>query len=147
MRGDCVLVQQSVTRGGDHHRVEHVGAPVVVPDRAGNEVHQRRGGQHSGLDRHRGKVFGQRRELGRDDFFGHRVHGAHADGVLGGDRHDHRGSVDPELMEGLEVRLDAGATAGIGAGNGERDWRWRSIRSGRETRRSWSIITGSLADA
>ena len=45
-------------------------------------------------------------------------------GVLRGERGDHRGAVDAERREGLQVGLDAGAAAGIRAGDGDVRWRW-----------------------
>ena len=51
----------------------------------------------------------------------------HAQRVLGGQRGDHRAAVDAQRREGLEVGLDAGAAAAVGAGDGERDRRsWGS---------------------
>ena len=50
----------------------------------------------------------------------HLVDGLDADRVLGGDRRDRRGAVDAEGGEGLEIGLDPGATARIGAGDRQR---------------------------
>jgi hypothetical protein len=41
--------------------------------------------------------------------------------VLNGDERDGAGSVDAELVEGLQVRLDTRASAGVGAGDRQRD--------------------------
>ena len=46
---------------------------------------------------------------------------SHAAGVLRREGDDDRGAEDAELVEGLQVGLDAGAAAGVRAGDGERD--------------------------
>ena len=54
---------------------------------------------------------------------GNRVHGGDRHGVLRGDRGDRGHPVDATASERLEVGLDAGAAAGVGAGDRE-DARW-----------------------
>ena len=74
-----------------------------------------------GLERGGRQVFGECRQLGRHHRFGHRFDRPHSTGVLRRECHDDRGPEDPELLECLEVGLDAGPAAGVRSGDGERD--------------------------
>src|SRR5690349_9994563 len=47
------------------------------------------------------------------------MNGRHADGVLGSDGGEDAGAIDTERLEGLQVCLDAGATPGVRAGDGQ----------------------------
>src|SRR5262249_58633668 len=58
-----------------------------------------------------------------DELRRHVVDRAHALGVLRRERGDDRGAVDAERRERLEIGLDAGAAAGVRAGNGQSDRR------------------------
>jgi len=106
-------------RGGHHDRIDHERSPAVFPDCARYQPDQRGLGQHAGLERGRRKILRQCGELFGDHVFGDALDGADLPGVLGGQSDDHRRPEDAELLEGLEIRLDAGATAGIRSGNGE----------------------------
>ncbi len=55
----------------------------------------------------------------------------HAEGVLGRDRRDRGHPVRPTAREGLQVGLDAGATTGVGAGDGQQSWRSGCVQGGR----------------
>ena len=116
-----VPIEQPVARGRHHHGVEHVVREAATGDPRGDRLGHRRRAEHAALHRQRGQIVGQGVELlgherDRDGF-----PGPHAHGVLRGDRGDHAGPEHAELMEGLQVRLDARPASRIGAGDGERD--------------------------
>ena len=57
--------------------------------------------------------------MGNDHIGGDRVHRRDADRVLSSDRGDRRHPVHAGGRKCLEIGLDAGAAAGVGAGDGE----------------------------
>lgn len=59
------------------------------------------------------EVFGDSVELGNGESGSEDFHGFDADGVLDGEQREDRGAVDAVLVEGFQVRLDAGAAAGV----------------------------------
>ena len=88
---------------------------------------------HADLDRADLEIGKNRVDLRGDEFRRHVVDRGHALGVLRGQGGDHRGAVDAKRGERLEVGLDAGAAAGIGARQGDRDRRHRCCRRARAT--------------
>ena len=82
-----------------------------------------RGGlrQHADLHRIDVEIGEHRVDLRGDEIGRHVVDAGDALGVLRGQRRDHRGAIDAERGEGLQVGLDAGAAAGIRAGDGDGD--------------------------
>jgi len=66
-----------------------------------------------------GKVVSAGINLFLDEVDGEQVEGGDAGGVLRGDGGDGGHAVDAEDGEGFEIGLEAGAAAGIGAGDGE----------------------------
>ena len=66
-------------------------------------------------------------DLLADEIRRHRQHAEHAARILGGQGGDRRRGIAAERGDGLDVRLDAGAAAGIGAGDDEDP----SLHSGR----------------
>ena len=79
--------------------------------------------QHADLHRAHVEIGEHGVDLRGDEVGRHVVDGGHAPGVLRGQRGDHRGAVDAERREGLQIGLDAGAAAGIGARDGDGDRR------------------------
>ena len=75
--------------------------------------------QHADLDGIDADVFHHGVDLRAQHVGRHAVDGAHALGVLRGDGGDGRHAVAAQRAEGLEVGLDAGAAAAVGAGDGE----------------------------
>ena len=75
--------------------------------------------EHADLDGVDADVVDHRPDLLDDHLARNRIHGGHRHRVLSGDRGDGRHPVHPAARERLEVRLNAGAAAGIRAGDGE----------------------------
>jgi TrmH family RNA methyltransferase len=113
--------EQAGPRGRDDNGVYHQRSPLVLPDGPGHSADQRSLGQHAGLECCGRQVLGQRDELCTDHRLGHHFDGTYAAGILSGDSHDDGRAEDAELLKGLKIRLDAGATSGVGAGNRKRD--------------------------
>src|SRR6185312_10801062 len=67
------------------------------------------------------QVCGECGQLGGDNIRRNRVNGAHTESILRGDRGHDRGTVATERGERLEVRLNAGAAAGVRPRDRERD--------------------------
>src|SRR5438034_370391 len=146
-RFDCVGGKKLVAGGCDHDRIEHdfVLPPALEPGR--DRFDDDALGDHPDLDRADIEIGKNRVHLRGDELRRHVVDRAHALGVLRRERGDDRGAVDAERRERLEISLDAGATARIRAGDGERDRRHHRLRcaSARSTtpRRSRAAARGS----
>src|SRR4026207_1843447 len=69
--------------------------------------------EHAGLYRVGADVFHDRVDLRAYKLWTQLVDLSDSDGVLGGDRRERRGAVDANSGEGLEIRLDSGASARI----------------------------------
>ena len=93
--------------------------------------------EHADLDGVDADVGEHGADLGGDDLAGQRVHGRDRDRVLRRDRGDRARPVHAAARERLQVRLDPGAAAGVGAGDREGGRRQGSdglARSSRGTR-------------
>ena len=71
--------------------------------------------EHPGLGSVHSDVREDRLELGPDEVGRRLVHGRHAHGALGGESDDGTHPEATGACEGLEIRLDSGAAAGVGA--------------------------------
>ena len=120
-RGLGVGLEQAMAAGGNHYRVHHARAQLVGGDGLGDGFDQFGGRQHSGLEGAWMKIRGHRVDLRAHHRRRDGMDRGHAEGVLGGDGCHRRGTEHTEGVEGLEVRLDARAAAGIAPGYGERD--------------------------
>ena len=80
-----------------------------------------RGAEHPDLDRVDADVGEHRAHLREHDLGGTGWIAIDADGVLGGDRGDRTRPVHAAARERLQIGLDAGAAAGVRAGDRERD--------------------------
>ena len=120
---DRFRIEQPVAGGRDHHRVEHhvLRLPAVEP--GCHRLDHRRLREHADLHRPHVEIGEHRIDLRRDEIRRHVVDAGDALGVLRGQRGDDAGAIDAERGEGLQVGLDAGAAAGIRAGNGDGDRR------------------------
>src|SRR6266545_827280 len=114
-------VEERVPGRGNHHGIQDVVGEPVTRDGRRRRFDDLSGAEHPALDRIGREVGGERVELLRDELGGERLPRVHTGGVLRGDRGDHARAEDTELMERLEVGLNPGAAARIGAGDGQRD--------------------------
>ena len=114
-----VRVEQRRAALGDHHRVDHDRRVADEVERLDDRLDRRLVAEHPDLDRVDADVGGDRLDLGDDDLGRHRDHQLDADRVLGGDRGDRGRPVDAAARERLQVGLDAGAAAGVRAGDRE----------------------------
>ncbi len=110
---------QPVAAGGHHHRVEYHLQHLVAGNGLDHHAHHFGVVQHADLHRVHANVLGHGVDLRTQHVGRNAVDGAHALGVLRGDGGDGRHAVAAERAEGLEVGLDAGAAAAVGAGNGK----------------------------
>src|SRR3989441_284132 len=126
-RGPSLRLQELIARLGDHHRIEHHPqgvAPSFLPRISAQPL------RHLGDDRRRREhadlhhVGAEVREHGLDlpaDELGRQVEDAlDAERVLGGHGGGHPHPRHPERPEGLQIRPDSRAAAGIGAGDRQR---------------------------
>ena len=116
---DRVVLEQLRTAGRDHHRVD---------DERDAAARARKSATVSMIGREKSMpVFAASTPMSektasscaRDELRRHLLHGGHADGVLRGQRHDRAHAEAAGRGERLEVGLDAGAAAGIGARDGQ----------------------------
>ena len=113
---DRVILQELRAAARDHDRIHDqrdgdVGEVVRHgPDQLGGEEHPRL----RGID---ADVVEDRLQLSTDELGRELVHRRNPDRVLRGQRDDRRHPVATGGRERLEVRLDPGATAGVGPGN------------------------------
>jgi len=113
--------EEPVAGRGDHHRIEYVIGEAVAGDAVGDGFHQLRRAQHARFDGLRREILRERVELPRHERRGDGLPEADAARVLRRHGAHDAGAEDPELVERLEVRLDAGSAPGVRAGDGEGD--------------------------
>ena len=104
----------------DHHRVEDHQRQIQLLDRRGNRFDDGRRREHADLGRVDADVAGDRFDLRGDEIGRQRRERRDAERVLSGDGGDGARAVDAERGEGLEIGLNAGASARIAAGDGQR---------------------------
>jgi hypothetical protein len=123
-------LEQAVAAGGDHHRVDDEPGQPAGRREVGDGVDDVGRREHARFHRSDGEVVEHGVDLRDDEIGGHRMYTADPSGVLGGQRGDGGGAEDAERGEGLQVGLDAGAAAGVRAGNGQRDgWGHAAVSS------------------
>jgi len=120
-RRDRILVEQAISRRGDHDRVDHEAGGGEGREAPDHRLDDLPGGEHPGLDGDWWQVVGQRRELLGDHRGRDGVNCTDTEGILRGDGRDHGRPETVVCREGLQVGLDAGPSSGIGARNGQRD--------------------------
>ena len=105
---------------GDHHGVDHDRrAGLQQAERVFDGADGLRGAEHPDLHGVDADVLCHLPDLLDDHLRRRRVHRADAGRVLRGQRRDRRHPVDAAARERLQVRLDAGAAAGVRAGDRE----------------------------
>src|SRR5690606_28963570 len=112
-------IEQSITARRYHHGISDDVLETVGLDAIGNGSHDVRGCQHAGLERRGPQVRRDRVELGVHELGGHRVHALYTDRVLRRESRDDGRAERAKRVEGLQVRLDAGAAAAVAAGDRE----------------------------
>lgn len=89
-------------------------------------ANDRGGKQHAGLDRVRAEFGKHGFELLSHERGRGRLNGAHAAWILRRETGDHRGAVDSQRRERVEVGLDARAAAAVRTGDGQGDGQTRT---------------------
>ncbi len=113
----------------------------MCADSLGHGGDDLRGRQHAELGGVDPDVPGDRVELRADEVRRDQVDAVHTDGVLRGQRREHAHAEGVERGEGLEVGLDAGATAGVRARDREHP---RGGRTGGDSVRSHAVLRPSV---
>ncbi|MCW0424680.1 hypothetical protein NB713_002623 [Xanthomonas sacchari] len=114
-----IVLQQLGAAGGHHHRVQHHPRWAIFFQRIGDQVDHLGVGEHAELDRADVEVGEAGIDLCAQERQRRHVYRGDAAGVLCGQRGGRRQPVHAVRGEGLEIRLDAGAAAGIGAGDAQ----------------------------
>ena len=118
--GDGLGLQQRIARGGHHYWVEHDAAHVGILAQCREDGAYEVGAvQHTNLHCVGADVAQHRAYLPGHEVLGNWVHAVDAHGILVDDGHDSRRAVDSQGRECLEVGLQAGATRGVAAGDGQ----------------------------
>jgi hypothetical protein len=94
----------------------------VVGEEVGDRLDDLSAEEHPRLRRVHPDVAEDGLQLGADEVGRRLVDRAHLSGRLRGQRHDCAHPVTSKPGERLQVRLDAGAAAGVGAGDRETAW-------------------------
>src|SRR5665647_2850650 len=110
-----MVVEEAVTAGGDHDRVEDDKVVGVVAKEVSDGADDGGVGEHADLDCVEADIGDQGLELLGDELRWYDMHSGHALGALGGEGRDHGGAVDAQRREGLEVGRDAGTAGGVAA--------------------------------
>mmetsp|Transcript_1702 Transcript_1702/g.4422 ORF Transcript_1702/g.4422 Transcript_1702/m.4422 type:complete len:276 (-) Transcript_1702:42-869(-) len=117
--GAHAVLRERVAAGGDEHGVHHQRRRAVPLQRGGHRADNVRAGEHACLHRARADVAQHAVHLLRHKRRLHREHALHALCVLGCERGDGGHAEDAVGEERLEVSLDAGTPARVGAGDGQ----------------------------
>jgi len=134
-RLDRIVVEQPVTAGGDHHRVEDHKIMGVAAQEVPDGTDDAGVGQHPDLDGVETDIGDQGLELPDHEIRWYHVHSGHAQGALCGEGRDHGRAVDAQRRERLEVGLDAGTAGGVAACDGQCDgWAAHSDASSQAVR-------------
>ncbi len=127
--------QQARAAGGNEHGVDHQRGRVPFGPGCDDRGDDRSAVKHARLDRG-GAQFGKHRfDLGAHQGGRGRLNRPNLARILGGQAGDGTGAMDPERSERLEVRLDPGAAARIGSGNGQCNRNAFAFRHGRQRTR------------
>jgi len=134
-----VAVQQPIAGRRDHHGVEHVVWQTVSPEGVGHGGDDLDRAEHAAFHRERREIVGDGVDLADHELGRKRLPRQHAERVLSRHRGDDARAEDPELVERLQVGLDAGAASRIRAGDGQGDFHRVAARSfaARQGTRAW----------
>ena len=134
----CVGLKQSISTRRDHHGVHHEPVQLGLSDRARHLDDQGLGREHARLDGGGSQIVDDREDLSTDLIRRQRMDRSNPDGVLGRDCGDRARAVDPERVEGLQVRLDAGSTSGVTARDRQRDRNRSFVHTERRSLPAWN---------
>ncbi len=117
-----IAVEQAIARRRDHHGVEHVVGEPPPGNAVGHGLDDGSRAEHARFHRDRREVVGERLELAGDELDRDRLPRPNPDRVLGRHGGDHARAEHAELVERLQVGLDAGAAARVRSRDGEGDF-------------------------
>ena len=123
-----------------HHGIDHHWGIADQVERLGHGLDGGLVEEHPDLDRVDAHVGRHGPHLVEDELARQRLDRDHLVCVLGGERDDRRGAVDPAAGERLQVRLDPGAAAGIRGRDRHRDRNDSIVLHGEQARWSWSRL-------
>ena len=118
-RRDGVVGDELGARGRHHHGVHHDVGGVPALQAIGDGLDDGRLRDHADLHRCRRDVLEDGVDLGGHELRRRVEHRAHPEGVLRGEGGDGGLGEQAVRRDGLDIRLDARAAAGIGSGDGE----------------------------
>ena len=113
---DCAFLDQTVSAGGNHHRIQdYVLHPVIFQDLR-YPAHDSAALKHADLDGIGAYIVQDGSDLAFDDVFRYRMHGRHSDRVLDSDGCDGACCIASQGRNRLDVGLDSRASAAVAAG-------------------------------
>ena len=137
-RAHRIAIEQRVAALGHHHRVDDEVGQLECGDGRRHRLDDCRRREHAGLRRVDRDVGGDGLDLRGHELGWQRVRCRHDACVLGGDGGDRADAVAAVRRKRLEIGLDAGAAAGVAAGDGQ-------VRFAMGARQSCSVT--AFADA
>ena len=117
-RVSASVASSAGARGGDHDGVDDDILCVPGTQAVGDNLDNLGRGDHADLDGARANIVKDGVNLRSDDIRGDILYGGDAERVLCGDGGDGRLGIQAVRRDGLDVGLNAGATAGIGSRDG-----------------------------
>ncbi len=119
------VINQAASPLGDHHRVQHQDLLVVQGKFLRQDLDDRGRKEHAGLHHIDRNIAEDRIELLRNERGRNPVDGSDPQGILGRKGRQDRRRVPSQKGDGLYIRLDPGAAAGIAPGHGEDRTPWK----------------------
>lgn len=113
-----IFGNQPRARGGDHDGVDDDILCVPGAQAVGDNLDNLGRGNHADFDGAGSNIVKNGIDLRRDNIRGDVLHGGDTQGVLCGDSSDGRLGIQAVRRDGLDVGLNAGATAGVGSCDG-----------------------------
>ncbi len=107
-----MLRHRGAAAGNGHRVVDHEGR-LDGSQSAGQHLHMEPGRQQADLDGGRRQIDAEGVELGGEGLHQHRVDHLHRHRILGGDGRDDRAAMHAEVVQCVQVGLNAGAAAGV----------------------------------
>ncbi len=107
---------------GDGHRVVDHEVGLDCCQSTGQHLDVKPGRQQADLDGSGRQIDAEGVDLGGEGLHQHGVDHLHRHRVLGGDGGDNRATVYAKVVQCVQVGLNAGATAGVGTGDGPDNW-------------------------